>query len=79
VNKRETTKAMRNAYNARIKKARMECESLLNLLKNIEGGKETINRMADARVWLSKMTQAMHEASAYHSAYDTLTDEQDAA
>lgn len=79
MNKEEIQKAMRNAYNARIKKARQECDLLYSLLKNIEQGKESINRMAEARQWLARMTQAMHEASAYHSAYDTLTDKQEVA
>ena len=77
---KETAKSLRNAYNARIKKARMDCESLLQILKNIEEGKETINRMSDCRTRLASVTQAMHEASAYHSCYDTLTaDDEEAA
>lgn len=64
-------RSLRRAASARLKQAISWNRNLAHILVNIQDGAAPIQDMQRARQALASLTQAFHEASAYHSAHQT--------
>ena len=66
------THQLKHAYTARLNRAIRTAQNIIVVLDGIKNKRRPIDSMADARGLLGHLSQEIHEASAYHSAWQSV-------